>query len=83
MQVGYTFIIIESDVLEDFTTYGYLTGTDPNIDDNRDSLIIITKSVQGRPLVRATSFPKVKDGLSRLYFFNGMQDTHQPGRGNI
>ncbi len=70
--VVFYLISICIDPIPEFTTYGYLSGYDENI---QDSLIVISKDDTKREGIQDTSilFEKVKDGLSRIYLFNAMK----------
>lgn len=76
-------LIITADILQDFVTFGYLTGVESDNDIAKDSLIIITPSSNGKPQAQSTIFPKITDGLSKLYLFNGMQNLEHPNKGMV
>ncbi len=66
---------------QDLTTYGYLTGLESDIGVSKDSLLVIIKSANGQPAARTILFSTNTDGLSRLYFFNAMENSKTPSKG--
>lgn len=80
MQVATYLFINITDVLHEFMTYGHLAGYESDIGINNEILIIIM-SKNNAPFTRSTIFPEYNDGLSRIYFFNAMQNTEQQNKG--
>jgi len=66
------------DPLPDFSSYSYLAGFDE--DTIQDTLVVLSPSnneIQDTSIL----FEKITDELSRIYFFNAMENLDNPKKG--